>query len=181
MLKYLLVAGTTAIVNLVLVFANPVQIASAAIDPSLSIAPSSQDKLIIKDEKPERVNTHQQADIQNIRQTLTQFYRGMNEHSVDRMAKVAVLTSAKDKEYLRSMFARLKSDGVEMSVEVQNIELVSLSERNALVKVTQVMKAKGKQRAISSQQSASLVLVKYRGQWKISGSDTVMKSIDRDR
>jgi len=32
MLKYLLVAGTTAIVNLVLVFTNPVQIASAAID-----------------------------------------------------------------------------------------------------------------------------------------------------
>ena len=101
MLKYLLVAGTTAIVNLVLVSTNPVQIANAAIDPSLSIAPNSQEKLITKDEKPDRVNTHQQADIQNIYQTLTQFYRGMNEHSVARMEKVAVLTSAQDQEYER--------------------------------------------------------------------------------
>jgi len=43
MLKYLLVAGTTTIVNLVLVSTNPVQIANAAIDPSLSIVPSSSD------------------------------------------------------------------------------------------------------------------------------------------
>jgi hypothetical protein len=179
MFKYLFVAGATAIVNLVLVTTNDAQIAHAVGDlaPSMS---SSQDKLIIKDESPAHSNADRRSDIKSIHQTLTEFYRGLNEYNVERMARVAVSTSDRERAYLRKIFARLKSAGVDLSIEVQNIELVSLSAHNARVEITQVMKARGSQRSISSQQSASVALVKYRGSWKVSDSDTVMRSIDRD-
>ena len=181
MLKYLFVTAATAIVNLVLVATNNVQIANASGDFRLSIGPSGQDKLIVKDEKPARFNSTQRSDIKSIHRTLTEFYRGLNEHNIDRMAQVAILASDSDKEYLRRTFARLKSAGVDMSVEVQNIELVSLSPNNALVQITQVMKARGGQRVMKSQQSATVALVKYRGRWRVSDTDTVMQSLDRER
>jgi hypothetical protein len=181
MLKYLFVTGITAIANLVLVCTNPIQIANAAGDFEPPILASTQEKLITKDEQPTKVNANQQSDIQAIHRTLTEFYRGLNEYSVDRMAKVAVTASASDKEYLRNLFRKLKSYQVDMSVEVQNIELVSLSEYHAVVKITQVMKARGSQRAVSAEQSASVSLIKHRGQWKISASDTAMKSIEPER
>lgn len=181
MLKYLFVTAATAIVNLVLVATNHVQIANASRELVPSIGPSGQDKLIVKDEKPARFNPTQRSDIKSIHQTLTEFYRGLNEQNVDRMARVAVLATDSDKEYLRRIFARLKSAGVDMSVEVQNIELVSLSPNNALVQITQVVKASGGQRAVKSQQSASVTLVKYRGRWRVGDTDTVMQSLDRER
>jgi hypothetical protein len=181
MLKYLFVTGATAIVNLVLVATNNIQIVHAIGDPIPSTVQVDRGKLIVKDEKHTYSDAQQQSDIKSIHQTLTEFYRGLNEYNVDRMARVAILTSDSDKAYLRRTFARLKSYGVDMSVEVQNIELVSLSEHNARVKITQIVKAKGSQQSISSQQLASVVLVKYRGRWKVSDSDTVMKSLDRER
>jgi hypothetical protein len=177
MLKYVFVTVVTAIVNLGLVSTNNAQIANASVD----IAPTiDRDKLITKDESSTYSVTAQKSDIKKIHRTLTEFYRGLNEQNVERMARVAVLDSSSDKEYLRSTFARLKSYGIDMSIEVQNIELVSLSENNARVKVTQLMKARGSQRAVRSQQFASVMLVKYEGSWKVSDTDTVMKSLDRD-
>jgi hypothetical protein len=181
MLKYLFVTAATAIANLVLVSTCHVQIAHADGALGSSIGPHDRDKLIVKDEKSANFNATQRSDLKRIHQTLTEFYRGLNEHNVDRMARVAVMTSDSDKEYLRRTFARLKSYGVDMSIEVQNIELVSLSEHNALVKITQLMKARGAQRAVKSQQSASVALVKYQGRWRVSDTDTVMKSFDADR
>ena len=181
MLKYVFVTAATALVNLVLVSTYNVQTANAATDLAPAIGPSSQDKLITKGEKSVRYNAAQQSDIRSIHKTLTEFYRGLNEHNVDRMARVAVMTSDSDKEYLRRTFARLKSYGVDMSVEVRDIELLSLSENNARVQITQIMKARGAQRSVKSQQSASIVLVKERGRWKVSDTDTVMQSLDRER
>jgi hypothetical protein len=177
MLKYVFVTVLTAIVNLGLVSTDNAQIANASVD----IAPIGHDKLITKDDSPTYSVTAQKSDIKKIHRTLTEFYRGLNEQNVERMARVAVLDSNSDKEYLRSTFARLKSYGIDMSIEVQNIELISLSENNARVKVTQLMKARGSQRAVRSQQLASVMLVKYEGSWKVSDTDTVMKSLDRER
>lgn len=176
MLKYVFVTVLTAIVNLGLVATDNAQIANASVD----IAPIAHDKLITKDDSTYSV-TAQKSDIKKIHRTLTEFYRGLNEQNVERMARVAVLDSNSDREYLRSTFARLKSYGIDMSIEVQNIELISLSENNARVKVTQLVKARGSQRAVRSQQLASVMLVKYEGSWKVSDTDTVMKSMDRDR
>jgi hypothetical protein len=181
MLKYLVIAATTAIVNLVLVTTNPIQIANAAMDSAQPTSTTNREKLITKEDKPVHINASQQSDIRAIHHTLTEFYRGLNEYNVDRMARVAVTASENDKEHLRNMFGQLKSYRVNMSIEVQNIELISLSEHNALVKITQVMKARGSQRAVSSQQSASIALVKYQGKWKISDSNTAMRSIEQDR
>jgi hypothetical protein len=181
MLKYVFVTAATALVNLALVTTINVRAAAASGDFAPAIESISGDKLITKDDKPSFNSASQQVDIKNIHKTLTEFYRGLNEHNVDRMARVSVMASDSDKEYLRRTFARLKSSGVDMSIEVQNIELVSLSTNNARVEISQVMKASGAQRSIKSQQSASIVLVKYRGRWKVSDGDTVMQSLDRER
>ena len=177
MLKYVFVTVLTAIVNLGLVATDNAKIANASVD----IAPIAHDKLITKDDSPTYSVTAQKSDIKKIHRTLTEFYRGLNEQNVERMARVAVLDSNSDREYLRSTFARLKSYGIDMSIEVQNIELISLSENNARVKVTQLMKARGSQRAVRSQQLASVMLVKYAGSWKVNDTDTVMKSMEQDR
>jgi hypothetical protein len=181
MLKYVFVTAATALVNLVLVATYNVQTADASGDFGSAIESRAQEKLITKDDKPVSYNAAQQADIKSIHKTLTEFYRGLNEHNVDRMARVSVMASDSDKEYLRRTFARLKSSGIDMSIEVQDIELVSLSGNNARVEISQLMKARGAQQAIKSQQSTSIVLVKSRGRWKVSDGDTVMQSLDRDR
>ncbi len=175
MLKYLSIATTTALVNLVLVSTNTVQIANATTVSIPVTSSNSQVQLIAKGDNSAHINAQQQSDIKNIRQTLTQFYRGLNEYNIERMARVAVPGSDKDKEYLRGVFAKLKAYHVDMSIEVENIELVSLSATNALVKVNQVMKAQGPGKSMVSKNSSSLALVKYRGQWKISD----MKSINQ--
>jgi hypothetical protein len=181
MLKYLPIAAATAIVNLILVATNPIQIASAQTISIESMLPQTQDKLIAKDEEqPAHINATQQSDVQSIHKALTQFYRGLNEGSVDRMARVSVAASVSEKEYLRSVFARLKASHVDVSVEIQNIELLSLSTKNALVKIDQLVTARGMQKSGSILQSSSVALIKERGQWKISDGNTVVKSV-RDR
>ncbi len=181
MLKYVFVTVATALVNLALVSTNNAQVANASVDLLAEIAPISQDKLITKDDSPAYSATAQKSELKKIHRTLTEFYRGLNEQNVERMARVAVLDADGDKEYLRSTFAKLKSYGIDMSIEVQNIELVSLSENNARVKVTQLMKARGSQQAVKSQQLASVMLVKYSGKWKVSDTDTVMRTFNRER
>lgn len=180
MLKYLLIAGTTAIVNLGLVTTDSIRLANAAMVSTPSAATVSQDKLITKDEKPVSINSaRQQSDLKSIRKVLTQYYRGFNEHSLEQMERAIVPGSITEQGYLRNFFSKLKSDRVDMSIEVQNIELVSLSANNALVKIDQVMKATRFERMFTSQQSASVALVRYRGQWKISDSNTAITQLNR--
>jgi hypothetical protein len=185
MLKYLFFTAATAIVNLVLVSTNTVQIANAAIDSAPSTLPISQDKLITKDaettQKPAHLNAQQQSDVKNIHRTLSEFYRGFNQYSVNQMERAAVPSGDEGKERLRGMFAELKAARVDMSIEVQNIELVSLSERNAMVRIDQLTKFRSPKGAGSVQHSVSLALVKDRGQWKISDGNIVMQGINRDR
>ncbi len=177
MLKYLLVTGTTAVVNLALVSTTS-QIANAAL-AAVSPSPANPAQLLIaKGEKSAHISAQQQSDVKSIHETLTQFYRGLNEYSVDQMARVAVPASATEKEYLRRLFVRLRSAHVDVSVEIKNIELISLSAHNALVKIDQVVTAKGPEKSGMVQQSSSIVLIKYRGQWKVGDGDTVMKSLN---
>jgi ketosteroid isomerase-like protein len=176
MFKYLLITAATAIVNLVLVSTYPVQIADAAIDSVQSISPIDRDKLITKEEKPIQLNTKQQSDVESIRKTLTEFYRGFNEYSVDRMERVVVPVAGKGKETLQKMFSQLKSSRVDMSIEVRGIELVSLSEHNALVRIEQSTKVSGRRGKAKMQHSVSIALVKNRGSWKISDSDMFIQA-----
>ncbi|WP_373542655.1 hypothetical protein [Chamaesiphon sp.] len=175
MLKYSVIAGTTAIINLVLVLTNPPQIVNAVEFEGLTSI--SHEKLIIKDTKSIQIDAKQQSDLQGIHETLTQYYRGFNEYNIDRMERVSISVSPAEKKYLQGIFAQLRAAQVDMSVEVQNIELVSLTANNALINVEQVMKTKSPLRSMTSQQSASVMLTKYRGKWKISDGNTVVKSI----
>ncbi|WP_310487929.1 hypothetical protein [Chamaesiphon sp. VAR_69_metabat_338] len=181
MSKYLFIATATALINLVLVATNTVGIANAQMNPSLSLTVTSQDKLIVKGEKPAHLNAQQQSDVKGIHRTLTEFYRGLNEYNVERMSRVAVSTSNDEKIYTQRLFDRLKSYRVDVSVEVQDIQLILLSEHNASVKVTQLVKARGSGRAMSSQQSSSLSLVKQQGRWRISDGRTFVQTMTPDR
>ncbi len=189
MSKYLFVTAATALINLVLVTTNTIQIANASMDTGSSLAVTSQDKLIVKGEKPTQkptqkpahLNAQQQSDVKGIHRTLTEFYRGLNEYNVDRMARVAVTTSNNEKAYMQRIFDKLKAYNVDMSIEVQDIELISLSDHNAIVKVTQLMRARGSGRAMSSQQSSSFSLVKNQGRWRVIDSNTVMSSMPQNR
>jgi hypothetical protein len=138
---------------------------------------ASQHQFIAKQDKSANVNARQQADIESIHQTITQFYRGMNEFDVDRMARSSLSISAADKAYMRRIFSRLKSNNIDMTIEVRNIELVSLSEHNALVKIDQIVKGHRGDRSTESMQTGSLMLVKYHGKWKIGDSDTIVNSM----
>jgi hypothetical protein len=181
MLKYLPITVLAAIVNLVLVATNWSQTAYATTDPTISISVDEHQKLITKDEKPNQTNAQQRADIKSIHRVLTQYYRGFNEYSVEQMERATVPGSVTEQGYLRDFFAKMRSTRVGISVEVENIELVSISENNALVNIDQVMKMRGQRGSATSHQSASIALIKYRGQWKISDGNTVIKSLNRDR
>jgi hypothetical protein len=181
MLKYLIVTATTTIVNLVLVSTNTVQIANAAIVSAPSNLPSSQGQLIAKGERSTHINAQQQSDVREIHTTLTQFYRGFNQLDVDKMARVATPATTAEKNYLRSIFNKIKTANVDMSIEVKNIELVSLSDRTAVVSIEQLTKFRGPKGAASIKQSSSLSLVKSNGRWIVSDSSTIINSADRER
>lgn len=181
MLKYLPITVLAAIVNLGLVAPNLTQTANATSDLARSIANGDRHKLITKDEKPSQINAQQRNDIKSIHQVLTQYYRGFNEYSVERMERATVPGSVTEQGYLRNFFAQMRANGVGISVEVENIELVSISENNALVTIDQVMKMRGQRGSATSHQSASIALTRYRGQWRISDGNTVIKSLNRDR
>jgi hypothetical protein len=149
--------------------------ANAAIESKPQIA--SEHQFIAKQNKSANVDAQQQADIDSIHQTITQFYRGMNQFDVDRMAKVSLSVPAADKAYMRRVFNRLKANNIDMSIEVRNIELISFSQNNALVKIEQIVKGRRGKISTESKQTASLMLVKYQGEWKIGDSDTIVKSI----
>ncbi len=168
MLKYLFIAGTTAIVNLVLVFTSSPQIASAAMELRGSASSISQDKLITKDSKSIRIDAHQQSDIQSIHNTLTQYYRGFNEGSITRMEQVSVAITPAEKQSLRELFTKFKAYHIDWSVEVGNIELLSLSSSNALVNIQHTMKMQGPQKSGAIQQLVSISLLKQHGKWKVS-------------
>jgi hypothetical protein len=138
---------------------------------------TSGHQFIAKQDKSANVNAQQQADIDSIHQTIAQFYRGMNEFNVDRMEKASLSVPAADKASMRRMFDRLKANNIDMSIEVRNIELVSFSQNNAIVKIDQVVKGRKGNRSTESKQTGSLLLVKYRGKWKIGGTDSIVKSM----
>jgi hypothetical protein len=169
MLKYLPIATTTAIVNLALVLTNPTQIVNAETVAIGATANSHQEKLIAKDAKPTPINAQQQqSDVRSIHRTLTEFYRGFNEGNVHRMERVAIPSSPQDHEKLRNVFADIKSNRVNLSIEVQNIELVTLSDQSAMLKIDQLAKFRGPSGSGQKQSFISVALVKINGQWKVS-------------
>jgi hypothetical protein len=164
-----------AIVPLSLTALSGMSSANAAIEFKPQAASGHQ--FIAKQNKSANVDAQQQADIESIHQTITQFYRGMNEFDVDRMARASLSVSAADKASMRSIFKRLKVNNIDMSIEVRNIELTSFSQHNAVVKIDQVVKGRKGNLSTESKQTASLTLVKYNGKWKIGDTDTIVKTI----
>ena len=174
MLKHLLLSST-AIVYFAIVATTPIQIASAA---SIS-ASSSADKLIVKDEKVKitQVNVSQ-SDLNGIRQTLTQFYRGFNERSIARIAKVAPL-SGSNKHQIEVLFTQINSVGGDWSIEVTNIELVSFSERNAFMRVEEIHNFRVGSRVKTIPQSNTIRLSKHNGRWQVTDLSNALSSLDR--
>jgi hypothetical protein len=164
MLKPLLLA-TTTIVQLAIVSTSTLQIAHATI----IVTPSSThlDRSIANGDRTNHINAQQQSDVNGIHATLTQFYGGMNEYNVDRMARVATPTTEDKKQAMRQSFARAKAAGMDISFQIKNIELVSLSDRQATVKIEQLVTGKKDGNTKSDLQAVSITLVKYRGSWKV--------------
>jgi hypothetical protein len=137
----------------------------------------SGDKLIVKDAKVKLTDSNNitQADLQSIRQTLTQFYRGINESNIQRIAKVSTLTS-KDKHQLESLFSQIESYGVDWSIEVTNIELVSFSNRIAIMQVSELHKFTGNGRVAGKPASTMLRLSKIGGRWQVVGINSDLGS-----
>ncbi len=172
MQKHLSIFTTAAIVYVGLVAAT----ASAA---PIS-ASASANKLIVKDEKAKITQTNvTPADLKSIRQTLTQFYRGLNEGSVARIAKVAPLTS-NDRHEFEVLFSRIKSVGGDWSIEVTNIELVSFSDRNAFMRVDELHKISAYGRVANTPASTSIRLSKLNGRWQVTDLSSVLRSLDRN-
>ena len=161
MLKHLSIFST-AVIHLAIVATT----ASAA--PISALV--SGDKLIVKDAKVKlnQSNNITQADLQSIRQTLTQFYRGVNEGNIQRIAKVSTLAS-KDQHQLESLFSQIKSYGMDWSIEVTNIELVSFANRNAIMQVSELHKFTGNGRVAGRPASTMLRLSKLGGRWQVTG------------
>ncbi len=185
MLKPLLFAKTATIFRLVV----PIWAISAATVVTATPASHYRDALstevastqIAKEDNSGQISARQQSDVQSIHKTLTQFYRGLNEYNIDRMAAVAVSASNRDKAFLRSQFARFKAAGISVIVEVKNIELVSLSDRDAIVKIEQLITAKSSQGTANYQQVASVTLIKDGDRWKVGGSSSAAQALERYR
>jgi hypothetical protein len=162
MLKHLSIFSAAVVVHLAMVATT------ASADPILASA--SGDKLIVKDAKIklDRPNNLAPADLQSIRQTLTQFYRGLNEASVTRISKVSTL-EGRDRHQLEALFSQIKSYGVDWSIEVTSIELVSFYNRNAVMQVTELHKFSGNGRVANREASTMLRLSKLSGRWQVTG------------
>jgi hypothetical protein len=173
MLKPLLIA-TTTLFSAILVSINT---ANAATKPAPSQLGHQQ--LIAKGTKSTHMSAQRQSDIKSIHQALSQFYRGFNEYSFEAMASSTVEYTPAEKAYIEKLFKRIKSSGVDLSIEVQSIDLVELSARNAFVKINQNMKAIGPQRSGGYELLSKVRLVKLNGKWKIGDGYTVMKSVNR--
>lgn len=172
MLKPLLLAATTLF---------PLTAMSIDLIQTANAAPITHQQLIAKGDKASHINSQQQSDIKNIRQTLTTFYRGFNQYNVETMALAATSPTSKDKASIQGMFDRLKAARVDMSIEIQSIELVALTDRTAVVRMDQKIRVTSPQRSGTSQSSSTVSLIKDRGQWKISDGTTAMGRIQQDR
>ncbi len=176
MLKQLFTPQSLALISLVAISTTAIP---ANAETGVFTSAIAQDKLIVKEEKVTEVNADRQADLTAIHQTLTQFYRGLNEYSVDRLVVVSVAASADEREYARQMFSQLKSAGIDISIEIKRIELVSLSDRQATLNIDQLLTIRKSHKSANSRQFASVELIKQRGRWRVSRNNTIAASFDR--
>jgi hypothetical protein len=170
MLKPLLLI-TKILVDSAIVSTTTLQTANATI----IVAQSSThlDRSIAKGYLSDRINAQQQSDIDGIHATLTQFYGGINEYNVDRMARLATPIAKSNKECIRQSFARAKDAGVNISFEIKNIELISLSDSQAKVKIEQLASRQMDGRLVSERRFFGTNLVKYHGSWKVVYSKAI--------
>ncbi len=161
MLKHLSIFSIAAIVHLALMATTA---SAAPISDS-----ASADKLIVRGEKIKltQSNNITQADLQGIRQTLTQFYRGINEGNMKRINKVATLEDG-ERHQLEELFSKIKSAGGDWSIEVKSIELVTFTERHVMMQVDEIHKFSAYGRVADRPGSSMIRLSKLRGQWHIT-------------
>lgn len=178
MLKPLLLAGAS-LFPLVAISIDSIQTVQAK--TVVSYTPITHHQLIAKGGRANYTNAQQQSDIKNIRQTLSTFYRGFNQSSVSTMALATETATKQERASMQGMFDRLKAVGADMSIEIQSIELVSLTDRTAVVKMAQRIRVTSPKRSGTFQSSSAIKLVKNRGQWKISDGKTAMGKVEEDR
>jgi hypothetical protein len=178
MLKPLLIA-TATLFSATFVSLNTAQVTNATIQSHP--VQNGHQELIASSNKSSHISAQKQSDIKGIHETLTQFYRGINQYDAESISQVFMTPSPRGKASTKLFFDKLKSQRVEMSVEVQNMKFLSLSAHNAVVEIN--LSAKAKARTESEEAIAvhatTLTFVKYHGKWKITDAENVMKSLKR--
>jgi ABC-type microcin C transport system permease subunit YejB len=176
MLKHLLLS-TATLFSATVVSVNICQVANATTQ-SNSVQ-NVQQELIARSNNSSHISAQKQSDIKSIHKTLTQFYRGINQYDAELISKAFLTPSASGKAYTQRFFDRLKSQQVDMSIEVQNMKLLSLSAHNAVVEINLSAKARAESQGAIAIHSTTLTFVKYHGKWKIIDGENVMKSLSR--
>jgi hypothetical protein len=177
MLKPLLIA-TATLFSATFVSLNTAQVANAAIQshPVQNV----HQELIASSNKSSHISAQKQSDIKSIHKTLTQLYRGVNQYDVESMFQTFAPSHANYKPRLRRLFNQFEADRITMSVEIQKIELLSLSPNNATIKIDLARNYAANGRSFNTTETTTFDMAKYHGKWKISDiSGVVLKSVDR--
>jgi archaellum component FlaF (FlaF/FlaG flagellin family) len=178
MLKPLLIT-TATLFSAAFVSVSTAQVANAATQSHP--VQNGHQELIAKSNKSSHISAQQRADIKSIHQVLTEIYRGFNNQNVDLIQNALANPSATDKIYIQRLFKRWKSMNIDVSYEVQSIELLKLTGHTALVKVSESTTAVVRGGTGNALSDTTLTLVKYQGKWKISDGDAVIKSVSKGR
>jgi hypothetical protein len=138
---------------------------------------NSRQHIAKQDRSSANINHQKQTDLEGIHQTLTQYYSGANELNVEQMERASLSLSADDKASNQQIFNEIKVNHINLSVEVQNIELLSMSGQKATVKVDEVMKLSKGLRSGGLQRSVAFMMVKVNGKWKIVNFNNLKKPV----
>jgi hypothetical protein len=136
-------------------------------------------ELIARGNKSSHISAQKQSDIKSIHKVLTDIYRGFNNQDADLIQNALANPSAADKIYVQRLFKRWQSMNIDVSYEVQSIQLLSLTGHTAKVKVSESATAVVRGGTGNALGDSTLTLVKYKGKWKISDADSVIKSVSR--
>jgi hypothetical protein len=178
MLKYLLLS-TATLFSATVVSLHTAPVANAAAQ-SNSVQNGHQE-LIARSTKSSHINAQQQSDIKSIHAVLTELYRGFNSQNIEAIQSVELKPSPEEKVYMQRVFAEFRTMNVDVSCEVQSISLLKLTDRSALVKVSQSTTAVARGGTGNSLSDTTLALVKYQGKWKISDGGSIIKSVKKVR
>jgi hypothetical protein len=161
MLKYSSIAAATTLTSFLLASAGSIQTASA----SEYSAGSRTDNSVANANKV--ANNPSQSDLNGIHRALNDYYGGFNEANVDRLEQGAAL-SRDTKKTIKEFFTITKNLRIGMFIEVTDIQLVALSNSNAVLSVKENWQLTGPNGSQNNRKSDSIKLIKDRGRWKVA-------------